>query len=83
MDEFDNTTGAPGADGLRDDMNDSAWTSPIWFVGQQLSFIWSISSNLYHDVRCWAVERIGAANRREGATPPTGKTKHDCLSSMP
>lgn len=31
-DERDNATGAAGSDGLRDDMNDSAWTSPIWFI---------------------------------------------------
>lgn len=30
-DVFHNSTGAPGADGNRDDMNDSAWTTPIWF----------------------------------------------------
>ncbi len=31
-DEFDNETGDLVADGKRDDMNDSAWTTPIWFV---------------------------------------------------
>lgn len=30
-DDFDNDSGATGADGRRDDMNDSAWTTPIWF----------------------------------------------------
>lgn len=30
-DENNNETGENGADGLRDDPNDSAWTSPIWF----------------------------------------------------
>jgi len=27
-----NATGKEGTDGKRDDLNDSAWTSPIWFV---------------------------------------------------
>lgn len=31
-DEFNNRTGHSGPDGKRDDMNDSAWTAPIWFV---------------------------------------------------
>lgn len=30
-DEFNNETGEEGADGKRDDMNDHAWTTPIWF----------------------------------------------------
>ena len=32
VDVFNNETGAHDADGKRDDMNDSAWTTPIWFV---------------------------------------------------
>ena len=32
-DETNNDTGAAGADGKRDNMNDSAWTSPIWCFG--------------------------------------------------
>lgn len=31
-DEFNNKTGHSGPDGKRDDINDSAWTAPIWFV---------------------------------------------------
>ena len=31
VDEFINETGAVGSDGQRDDMNDRAWTTPIWF----------------------------------------------------
>jgi hypothetical protein len=31
VDEIDNETGEPHADGKRDDMNDRAWTAPIWF----------------------------------------------------
>ena len=31
-DEFNNETDAPSADGKRDNLNDSAWTSPIWFT---------------------------------------------------
>ena len=27
-----NATGADVPDGLRDDLNDQAWTSPIWFI---------------------------------------------------
>lgn len=30
-DEFNNETGEEGADGKRDNMNDMAWTAPIWF----------------------------------------------------
>lgn len=78
IDEFNNSTGAAGNDGLRDNMNDSAWTSPIWFVGQQASFVWSIRRDLYHDAHCWAAANIGAANRRESTTAPSGKTKHNC-----
>jgi hypothetical protein len=32
FDEFNNITGAHDSDGHRDDLNDSAWTTPIWFV---------------------------------------------------
>jgi hypothetical protein len=31
-DESDNETGEDVSDGKRDDMNDSAWTAPIWFA---------------------------------------------------
>lgn len=77
-----NQTGQPGADGARDDMNDAAWTSPVWFVKADqppvaAEFIWSVNSNLYHDPDCWAVKTIGAANKRSGPAP-AGKTKHAC-----
>lgn len=81
----DNQTGQPGADGARDDMNDSAWTSPVWFVKADevpvaVEFIWSVNSNLYHDPDCWAVKTIGSANKRSGPAP-VGKTKHACHPS--
>ncbi len=41
-------------------------------------FVWSKNSDIYHDATCWAVKSIGAANRREGATAPQGKRKHEC-----
>ena len=65
--------------GERDNMNDSAWTTPVWFTGQAAgsAFVWSKNSKIYHDPNCWAVKRIGAANRREGPAP-AGKTKHAC-----
>jgi len=31
-DIINNETGNGGSDGLRDDLNDSAWTTPIWFI---------------------------------------------------
>ena len=74
-DVLNNDTDDLEADGKRDDLNDSAWTSPIWFESQV--FVWSKNSDLYHDPDCWAVSRIGAANRRSGAAP-AGKTKHNC-----
>ncbi|MCH7720670.1 MAG: CehA/McbA family metallohydrolase [Planctomycetes bacterium] len=63
----------------RDNMNDSAWVTPVWFTGQAAgaAFVWSKNSKIYHDPNCWAVKRIGAANRREGSAP-AGKTKHAC-----
>jgi hypothetical protein len=62
----------------RDDLNDSAWTTPIWFSDESSElFVWSRNSSLYHDHDCWAVDRIGAANRREGSEPDN-KTKHNC-----
>jgi hypothetical protein len=65
-------------DGNRDDLDDSAWTSPIWFgTAPAGTFVWSINSSVYHDANCWAVKSIGAANRREGPAPD-GKTKHNC-----
>ena len=75
--------GSDGEDGKRDDLNDSAWTSPIWFVlaeATQPAFVWSRRSAVYHDHDCWAVARIGDANRREGNAPPAGKRKHECSS---
>lgn len=33
-DETNNGSGHAGADGLRDDLDDSAWTTPIWFERQ-------------------------------------------------
>lgn len=65
-------------DGKRDDLDDSAWTSPIWFgADPPATFVWSVNSSVYHDANCWAVKSIGAANRREGPAPD-GKTKHNC-----
>lgn len=84
-DEQNNSTGADGADGKRDDMNDSAWTSPIWFShgssDASPTFVWSKNSELYHDANCRSVDRIGQANRREGAQPPAGKRKHNCADN--
>jgi hypothetical protein len=77
-DEYNNLTGQHGQDGKRDDLNDSAWTTPIWFTSPGTSYVWSVRSKLYHDPDCWAVSRIGAANRRTDTNPPEGKTKHDC-----
>lgn len=31
-DNINNVTGMDGADGMRDNMNDAAWTTPVWFV---------------------------------------------------
>lgn len=74
----ENATGNPGSDGKRDDQNDSAWTSPVWFgTGVAAAVVWSVNSSVYHDATCWAVKTIGAANRREGPAPD-GKTKHTC-----
>lgn len=33
QDRIVNATGEPGSDGQRDNLNDSAWTSPLWFSG--------------------------------------------------
>lgn len=79
-DEFKNESGDNGSDGKRDNMNDSAWASPIWFDSASLDviFVWSTKSSLYHDKNCWAVKRIGQANYRENNTPPSNKTKHNC-----
>ncbi|MCI0364797.1 MAG: hypothetical protein L0219_13030 [Phycisphaerales bacterium] len=78
-DEHDNISGAETADGKRDDMNDQAWTAPIWFTTPAPSpvFVWSVNSIFYHDLDCWAAARIGAANRRTGPAP-AGKEKHNC-----
>jgi hypothetical protein len=80
VDEFNNATGAAQSDGKRDDLNDSAWTSPIWFSGGVDVFVWSAapSAKVYHDASCWAAKRIGEANRRSGPQPPTDRSKHDC-----
>jgi hypothetical protein len=76
-----NATTAPGQDGLRDDLRDAAWTTPVWFTAGAAvvgdTFVWSVNSNKYHDPDCWAVKQIGSANRREGPAP-AGKTKHAC-----
>lgn len=81
-DEVDNATGEHGADGKRDDLNDSAWTTPIWFsegsAATEPAFVWSKRSDMYHDANCWAVARIGQANRQSAATPPANKRKHNC-----
>lgn len=71
--------GSEGADGHRDDLNDSAWTSPIWFSSGSVltAYVWSRNSDLYHDPSCWVVPRIGLANRREGPAP-NGRTRHSC-----
>lgn len=84
-DEVNNDTGDHSRDGKRDDMDDSAWTSAIWFVEGSAApstfFVWSKNSSLYHDSTCWAVKQIGQANRRESSAAPTGKTKHACAIS--
>jgi hypothetical protein len=80
-DTINNTTGQQGPDGKRDVLNDSAWTTPIWFTSTQQTgpaFIWSKNSTVYHDPLCWVVPSIGSANRREGNSPPAGKNKHNC-----
>ena len=80
-DEVNNATGAPQADGKRDNLNDKAWTAPIWFsAGGGDQFVWSASpsSHVYHDANCWAAKRIGEANRRSGSQPPADRSKHDC-----
>jgi hypothetical protein len=61
------------------DMNDSAWTSPVWFGAPAAvaQFVWSKSSDVYHDPSCWVVKSIGSANKKEGPAPE-GKRKHDC-----
>ena len=71
--------GGTDPDGFRDDLSDSAWTSPVWFSAGSsgATYVWSVNSTLYHDPGCWAVAQIGAANRREGPAP-AGKTKHLC-----
>jgi len=81
-DIFINATGASGHDGKRDNPNDSAWTSPVWFGTAPTGgmFVWSVNSSKYHDPNCWAIESIGAANRRTGPAP-AGKTKHNCHPS--
>jgi hypothetical protein len=73
------TDGSDGSDGIRDDLNDSAWTSPIWLAlaPSGSPFVWSINSKIYHNSDCWAAKRIGAVNLRIGEAPE-GKTKHDC-----
>lgn len=78
----DDETGPDGTgdpDGFRDDLNDEAWTSPIWFelVAAPSGFVWSKNSSIFHDPDCWAVKRISDHNRKEGVAPD-GKTKHDC-----
>ena len=77
--DISSENGEPGADGERDNLNDSAWTSPVWFVLDESSnsFVWSKRSSVYHDPDCFVVGRIGSANRREGPAPE-GKEKHDC-----
>lgn len=46
--------------------------SPIWFVQtaapgpEAATFVWSKNSSVYHDLGCFLVPTIGAANRREG-----------------
>jgi serine/threonine protein kinase len=45
-------------------------------------YVWSESSMVYHDADCWAIKRILPANRRQGDTPPPGKTRHTCRSSL-
>jgi hypothetical protein len=78
-DEFNNATGEIGSDNKRDDLNDSAWTAPIWFAKQQSGrFVWSRRSSLYHDRDCWAVKLIGKGNRVDSNTAPSGKRKHSC-----
>jgi hypothetical protein len=78
--ENDKVIGGKDETTKRQNMNDSAWTAPVWFgvaAAPTGTFVWSKNSNVYHDPNCWAVKNIGAANRREGSAPD-GKTKHDC-----
>lgn len=85
-DESDHTSGADMPDGQRDNLNDSAWTSPVWFsqaAPTTPAFVWSKNSGLYHDATCWAVAQIGQANRQTGAMPPANKTKHTCKPASP
>ena len=78
LDEF-STDGSEQPDGERDNLNDQAWTSPIWFsdAAATVNFVWSKRSSVYHDLDCFWAQRIGEANRREGPAPE-GKRKHDC-----
>jgi hypothetical protein len=79
LDEWNAATGTEEPDELRDSLNDVAWASPVWFTSEtpSVTFVWSVNSGLFHDSHCWAVARIGAANRREG-TDPGARTKHAC-----
>jgi hypothetical protein len=65
------------ADGKRDNMNDSAWTTPVWFAGQTQGFVWSINSDKYHDANCWPLRQLGMpTNEVERAA--FNRTKHHC-----
>lgn len=77
-DVVDNSTGIEGSDKKRDDLNDSAWTAPIWFIAETDKFVWSKNSSVYHDASCPLANNIKKANRRSGNTKPDGKTKHAC-----
>lgn len=88
-DIFRNGTNRREADGLRDDMNDSAWTSPIWFArpsanltataaGSRNRYAWGAGAHLFHDADCWAAALIGEARRKSANAPPQGFEKHQC-----
>jgi serine/threonine protein kinase len=51
-------------------------------VSRSPKYVWSETSTVYHDADCWAIKRILPANRREGNTPPPGKTRHTCRASL-
>lgn len=68
-DSVRNTTGTGSTDGKRDDLNDSAWTAPVWFAAPPGDFVWSKNSGLYHDADCFVVANIASANRQSGPAP--------------
>jgi hypothetical protein len=81
-DELINATQTHGSDGMRDDMNDSAWTAPIWFVAPgpptTTTFVWSINSTVYQrpqllggesDCRCESQHGASADQQDQARLP--------------